>query len=139
MQIYKYGTLAPATTVSKNLRIERRQTTMATQQTVGMVGIGQLGLPIATNLIAAGFRVVGYRRNDRDEFERRGGVALGSPAEVAKSADVVLLCLPSEQAQLDVLEGPNGLLSALKAGQTVIELGTYARDFKLAQAARIES
>jgi len=112
---------------------------MAPQQTVGMIGIGQLGLPIATNLIAAGFRVVGYRRNDRDEFERRGGEALASPAEVAKSANVVLLCLPSEQAQLDVLEGPNGLLSALKAGKTVIELGTYARDFKIAQAARIES
>ncbi|WP_288831124.1 NAD(P)-dependent oxidoreductase [uncultured Paraburkholderia sp.] len=115
-----------------------RQPTMANQQTVGMVGIGQLGLPIATNLIKAGFRVVGYRRNDREEFVRRGGEALSSPAEVTRLADVVLLCLPSEEAQLDVLNGPEGLLSVLKAGQTVIELGTYSRNFKIAQAARIE-
>jgi 3-hydroxyisobutyrate dehydrogenase-like beta-hydroxyacid dehydrogenase len=112
---------------------------MAQQQTVGMIGIGQLGLPIATNLISAGFRVVGYRRNDRDEFVSRGGEALANPAEVARAADVLLLCLPGEEAQLDVLDGPGGLLSAIKPGQTVIELGTYTREFKLAQAARIEA
>lgn len=110
---------------------------MDKQLTVGMIGIGQLGLPIATNLVAAGFNVVGFRRTDREEFIRRGGKALGSPAEVAEAADVVLLCLPSQEAQLDALNGERGLLAGLKTGQTVIELGTYTREFKLAQAARM--
>lgn len=107
-------------------------------QTLGMIGIGQLGLPIATNLMRAGFRVVGYRRTDREEFVKRGGVALDSPAEVTNAADVLLLCLPSEAAALETLNGPNGVLAALKPGQIVIELGTYKKAFKLEQAALLE-
>lgn len=107
--------------------------------TIGMVGIGQLGLPIATNLLAAGFRVVGYRRRDREAFVGLGGIALSSPAEVATEADFILTCLPSEDAQLDVMEGPQGLLAALRPGHTLIEMGTYERAFKERLAARIES
>ena len=111
----------------------------ASTRTVGMIGIGQLGLPVATNLMRAGYRAVGFRRNDREEFARRGGEALDNPAEVVRAADVVLTCLPSEQAQLDTLEGPQGLLAAIRPGQIVIELGTYRRDFKIEQAKRIEA
>ncbi|WP_321967843.1 NAD(P)-dependent oxidoreductase [Burkholderia cepacia] len=112
---------------------------MPQQQTVGMIGIGKLGLPIATNLISAGFRVVGIRRHDSSEFVQRGGQTLANPADVARAADMLLLCLPGEDAQLDVLDGPHGVLSALRSGQVVIECGTYSREFKLAQATRIES
>ncbi|SFU43513.1 NAD(P)-dependent oxidoreductase [Pseudoduganella namucuonensis] len=110
----------------------------APSQIVGMIGIGQLGLPIATNLIQAGYQVAGFRRTGREEFAARGGHALASPAAVARQADILLLCLPSEQAQLDVLEGPDGVLAALKPGQIVIELSTYGKAFKLEQAKRIE-
>jgi len=104
-----------------------------------MIGIGQLGLPIASNLMQAGLRVVGFRRTDREAFVARGGVALASPAQVANEADVLLLCLPSESAYLEVLEGPQGLLAALRPGQLVIELGTFRRAFKVEQAAKIEA
>ena len=83
---------------------------------VGMIGIGQLGLPIAANLISAGFKVVGFRRNDRAAFVAQGGHAMESPSDVAKAADVLLLCLPGESAQLDVLDGPQGVLAALAPG-----------------------
>lgn len=111
----------------------------ASTRVVGMIGIGQLGLPVATDLMRAGYRVVGFRRNDREEFVRRGGEALDSPAEVVRHADVVLMCLPSEKAQLNTLEGPQGLLAAIRRGQIVIELGTYPRVFKIEQAKRIEA
>jgi len=52
---------------------------------------------------------------------------------------MLLLCLPGEEAQLEVLDGPRGVLSALAPGKVVIEMGTYHRDFKLAQARRIEA
>ncbi|MFK3800204.1 MULTISPECIES: NAD(P)-dependent oxidoreductase [unclassified Pseudomonas] len=107
--------------------------------TIGMVGIGQLGLPIATNLLAAGFRVVGYRRRDRDAFVELGGIALESPAQVANQSDFILTCLPGEAAQLEVMEGPEGLLAALRPGHTLIEMGTYQRSFKEEMARRIES
>lgn len=107
-------------------------------QSVGMIGIGQLGLPIATNLMRAGFRVAGYRRTDREEFIRRGGEALDSPGAVAKAADVLLMCLPCEEAMLETLNGEDGVLASLRPGQIVIELGTYRKQFKIEQAARLE-
>jgi 3-hydroxyisobutyrate dehydrogenase-like beta-hydroxyacid dehydrogenase len=105
---------------------------------IGMIGIGQLGLPIAANLIQAGFKVVGFRRTGQEEFVARGGHALASAAEVTRQADIVLLCLPSEKAQKDILQGPNGVLGALKPGQIVVELSTYSKAFKMEQAKRIE-
>jgi 3-hydroxyisobutyrate dehydrogenase len=107
-------------------------------QTVGIIGIGQLGMPIADNLMKAGFRVVGYRRTDIHQFVERGGVAAASPADVAAAADVLLLCLPGEEASRDALAGPDGVLAGLKPGQPVIELGTYRKQFKLEQAALLE-
>lgn len=106
---------------------------------IGMIGIGQLGLPIAVNLIQAGFKVVGYRRSDREQFIASGGHALESPAAVAREADILLLCLPSESAQMQVLHGPDGVLGAIKLGQIVIELSTYSKAFKLDQAKSIEA
>lgn len=105
--------------------------------TVGMIGIGQLGLPIAVNLMRAGFKVVGFRRTDREAFVRAGGIVLDTPEQVAQQADVLLLCLPSESAQLEVLDGPNGMLQALRPGKIVIELGTFNRELKLKVAGRI--
>jgi L-threonate 2-dehydrogenase len=106
--------------------------------TVGMVGIGQLGLPIATKLINAGFRVVGYRRTDRAAFVALGGIALNTPAEVAEQANFILTCLPSESAQLEVMDGSTGLLGTLTAAHTLIEMGTYDREFKVSLQHRIQ-
>ncbi len=95
--------------------------------TIGMVGIGQLGLPIATNLLAAGFRVVGYRRRDREAFICQGGIALESPAAVAAQSNFILTCLPSEVARMGIMEGPEGLLQSIGPQHTLIEIGTYCK------------
>lgn len=105
--------------------------------TVGIVGLGQLGLPISINLINAGLRVVGFRRSHPEAFLAAGGIALSSPAEVLREADVLLLCLPGEAAQLQVLDGEHGLLTSGVSGKCVIELSTYSRSFKLEQARRL--
>lgn len=107
--------------------------------TVGLVGIGQLGLPLACNLLKSRYRVIGYRRSHSHEFVAAGGIAADSPASVVRQSDVVLMCLPSEEAQLNVLEGEGGVLAALKPSQLVIELGTYSRAFKVEQALRIQA
>ncbi|WP_038201698.1 MULTISPECIES: NAD(P)-dependent oxidoreductase [Comamonadaceae] len=107
--------------------------------TVGLVGIGQLGLPLACNLLKSRYRVIGYRRSHSHEFVAAGGIAADSPASVVRQSDVVLMCLPSEEAQLNVLEGKGGVLGALKPSQLVIELGTYSRAFKVEQALRIQA
>ena len=67
-------------------------------ETVGFVGIGKIGLPVAENLIKSGYRVLGYRRSSLAEFEKIGGVAARSPAEIGAETDMVFSCLPSSQA-----------------------------------------
>lgn len=105
--------------------------------TLGLIGLGQLGLPVARNLLQAGYAVSGYRRSAAPEFEAAGGQRLTSPGAVASACNILLLCLPDEAAQRSALDGTDGVLAHLKPGQIVIELGTYSRAFKLEQAARL--
>ena len=94
-------------------------------QTIGVVGVGKIGLPIADNLIRSGHRVVGYRRSSLAEFEKIGGVPARSAAEVGAQADIVFSCLPSTEALDDVVHGPKGLVHSARAGQIVVELGSH--------------
>src|SRR5262249_11151764 len=94
-------------------------------ETVGLVGVGKIGLPIAENLIKSGYRVVGYRRSSLAEFEKIGGIAGRSAADVGAQADVVFTCLPSSQALEDVVQGPNGLIKSARQGQVIVELGSH--------------
>lgn len=104
-------------------------------QTIGLIGVGKIGLPIAENLIKSGFRVLGYRRNAMPEFEKAGGVVAKSPAEVGAQAEVVLTCLPSSEALEEVVQGKDGLVSTARAGQIVVELGSHSLSVKSAQIA----
>jgi 3-hydroxyisobutyrate dehydrogenase len=93
--------------------------------TVGLVGIGKIGLPVAANLIKSGYRVVGYRRSSLAEFENVGGVPARSAADVGAQADVVFSCLPSTAALDEVVRGPHGLVHSARPGQIVAELGSH--------------
>jgi len=94
-------------------------------ETVGLVGVGKIGLPISENLIKSGYRVVGYRRSSLAEFEKIGGIAARSPADVGAQTDIVFSCLPSSQALEDVVQGPNGLIKSARQGQIIVELGSH--------------
>jgi 3-hydroxyisobutyrate dehydrogenase len=94
-------------------------------ETVGLVGVGKIGQPIAENLIKSGYRVLGYRRTSLAEFEKIGGTPARSPAEIGAQADIVFSCLPSSQALEEVVNGPGGLVKSARAGQIVVELGSH--------------
>jgi 3-hydroxyisobutyrate dehydrogenase-like beta-hydroxyacid dehydrogenase len=94
-------------------------------ETVGFVGVGKIGLPISENLIKSGYRVLGYRRSSLADFEKLGGVAARSPAEIGAQADIVFSCLPSSEALDEVIQGPDGLLKSARAGQVIVELGSH--------------
>ena len=81
-------------------------------ETIGFVGIGKIGLPIAENLIKSGRRVVGYRRSSLAEFEKLGGVPAHSAAEVGAQAD-------------DALEVPDGVreVALAQVDETAVEVG----------------
>jgi 3-hydroxyisobutyrate dehydrogenase-like beta-hydroxyacid dehydrogenase len=52
--------------------------------TIGMIGLGQMGLPLSQNLLEGGHTVIGYRRGDQSELTAMGGIAASSPREVAE-------------------------------------------------------
>jgi L-threonate 2-dehydrogenase len=83
-----------------------------------------MGMPIARNLAERGFEVIGYRRSGSPELTASGGIAAGSPAEVAERADVLLSILPDAAAVEEVVCGNAGTLTKLKAGTVHIEMST---------------
>ena len=95
-------------------------------ETVGVIGLGKIGLRIADNLIKSGYRVVGYRRHAMTEFASLGGKPADSPADVGAAADIVFSCLPSAQALDEVFQGPHGLVHSARPGQILVELGSYS-------------
>jgi len=94
-------------------------------ETIGFVGVGKIGLPIAENLIKSGYRVLGYRRSSLADFEKLGGVPARSAADIGAQAEIVFSCLPSIEALDDAIQGPNGLAKSARPGQIIVELGSH--------------
>jgi 3-hydroxyisobutyrate dehydrogenase-like beta-hydroxyacid dehydrogenase len=95
-------------------------------ETIGFIGVGKIGLPICEHLLKSGYRVVGYRRSSLGDFEKLGGVAARSAADVGEAADIVFMCLPSDDALEEVINGPAGLKTSARPGQIVVEFGSHA-------------
>src|ERR1700688_2515724 len=67
--------------------------------TLGFVGIGYMGRPIAQRLLESGFKLIAYDR-ERSQAERLlpfGGKIAESVAELSSSCNVILSCLPSDE------------------------------------------
>ena len=95
-------------------------------QRIGLIGIGNIGSYFLKLLREKSCEVVAL---DSDEGKMAAAVAGGAaaaatPAEVAERSDLILLCLPGSHAVEVVMEGERGLLSALRAGQLVVDTGT---------------
>jgi 3-hydroxyisobutyrate dehydrogenase-like beta-hydroxyacid dehydrogenase len=105
--------------------------------TVGVIGLGNMGLPMAGHLLAAGFAVQGYdvRPEAAAALAGAGGVPAASPAEAAAGAPTVITSLPSVAALRAVVSGEQGLASASPDGLILIETSTLPIAAK-AEAAR---
>src|SRR5215467_4767792 len=95
---------------------------------LGFIGIGYMGRPIAQRLLQAGFSLAAYDRNPAkaEELIRYGGVVAENVAELASGCDVLLSCLPSDEAVLTVHCGTNGTLANMRPDSLVIELSTVS-------------
>jgi len=90
---------------------------------VGMIGLGIMGSAMSSNLIRAGFKVLGYdvlpRR--RQEHRKVGGNAARTCREVARGCEIIVTSLPSSEALLDTAAE---LSKSSRANQIVIETST---------------
>jgi 3-hydroxyisobutyrate dehydrogenase-like beta-hydroxyacid dehydrogenase len=98
------------------------------RSTIGFIGLGYMGRPIAQRLLEAGFKVVAYdrHRSKAEELIRYGGTVAESVAVLSSSCDVVLSCLASDEAVLNVYGGADGAFANARAGALVIDLSTVS-------------
>jgi 3-hydroxyisobutyrate dehydrogenase-like beta-hydroxyacid dehydrogenase len=90
-------------------------------KTVGILGLGNIGRAVAANLAEAGFEVVAVRRPSAAGFPR----LVDSPAELARTSDVVVAALASEEAMRAAYLGTDGLAGGARAGLVVLDMGTF--------------
>ena len=95
---------------------------------LGFVGLGALGLPMAINLHRAGLRLQVHTRSRRAETrpELEGATRCSSPAEASAGVDVLLLCVSDDAAVEEVLFGGHGAASQLSSGSVVLDCSTIA-------------
>jgi 2-hydroxy-3-oxopropionate reductase len=96
--------------------------------TVGFIGLGIMGKPMAKNLIEAGHELVVYNRTQAkaEELAGDGATVAGSPREVAEQSDVIITMLPDSPQVEEVLVGEDGVLEGIKEGALVVDTSTIS-------------
>jgi len=103
---------------------------------VAFLGLGIMGRPMAANLVKAGHEVSTWNRSSGKEVE--GARAAASPAEAARGAEVVWMCVSDTAAVEQVLFGPEGVESALEPGAVVVDSSTISPSATLRYAERLK-
>jgi 3-hydroxyisobutyrate dehydrogenase-like beta-hydroxyacid dehydrogenase len=93
---------------------------------LGFVGIGYMGRPIARRLLESGCKLTAYdrHRGKTEELIRYGGTVAQSVSELTSSCNVVLSCLPSDEAVLEIYRGSDGVFANAHRGSLIIDLST---------------
>jgi 2-hydroxy-3-oxopropionate reductase len=96
--------------------------------TIGFIGLGLMGKPMAKNLLKAGYPVVVWNRTAAraDELVREGAKLGKNPRETAAQADVLITIVSDPPALEQVLWGAEGALGALKRSSTYIDSSTIS-------------
>ncbi len=98
----------------------------------GFIGMGDIGLPMAKNVVTKGFETTvcgNVRRQPIEEMVALGAKEAPNPKGVAENSDAVIIMVRNDAQAADVIMGPNGLLEGFKDGSAIILMGTYAPDF----------
>ncbi|MBS1881821.1 MAG: 2-hydroxy-3-oxopropionate reductase [Actinobacteria bacterium] len=97
-------------------------------ETVGFVGLGVMGKPMARNLLGAGYPLVVHSRSNPpvEELVAAGATAATTPAEAAAAADVVITMLPDGPQVEEVFGGEDGIFAAARPGALLIDMSTIA-------------
>ena len=107
---------------------------------IGFIGLGNMGLPMAQNLIKAGHQVEGVDVNPAslEKLKSAGGTSVEFVKVAASRADVVITMLPSGKEVRAVYLGPVGIIENANAGTLLIDCSTIDVDTARAVAAAAE-
>jgi 3-hydroxyisobutyrate dehydrogenase-like beta-hydroxyacid dehydrogenase len=95
------------------------------ERKIGFIGVGRMGLPMASRLLAAGHPLVAYDAQGQalSAIAAKGAETAASPAEVASRAEVVLTSLPTPDVVREVALGERGLVQGSRL-RTFVDLST---------------
>ena len=96
---------------------------IAQRPTVGFIGVGKLGRPMAMRLLEAGFRLSVYDRAPAalEAFESTSVTVATSAATLASNCDIVCICLPGPPEVRSLVLGQRGIAEHLRAGAVLVE------------------
>jgi 3-hydroxyisobutyrate dehydrogenase-like beta-hydroxyacid dehydrogenase len=99
-------------------------------ETVGFVGLGLMGQPMARHLARSGFRTRVYNRTRAraEALSAAGALVCGSPAEAAEGAECVITMVGDVQALEEVVWGDAGVLRTLGRGSVLLQMATVSRE-----------
>lgn len=94
--------------------------------TIGFIGLGIMGKPMAKNLIKSGCTLIVCDINTDavNELVSAGATAAASPRVVAESANIIITMLPNSPQVLEVVSGKDGVLAGVKAGSVLIDMSS---------------
>ena len=106
--------------------------------TVGFIGLGLMGKPMARNLLKKGFSVIVHSRSRGpvEELKKEGASTAASPAEIARAATHIITMLPDGPDVSLVLEGEAGVFGAMSKGTVIVDSSTIAPTIARRLAAR---
>ena len=96
---------------------------------IGFIGIGNMGEPVVHNLLDKGFEVTVHDivRERAARVVEKGAIWAQTPAAAAAEAEAVVTSLPGPPQVRAVVEGPDGLLEAMRPGTVWIDMSTSDR------------
>ena len=96
--------------------------------TIGFIGLGIMGQPMALNLLKAGHKLTVYNRSSgkTEPLRQAGALVASTPAAAAKGADFVILIVTDSAAVEEVVLGKDGILGTVASGAIVIDSSTIS-------------
>jgi len=109
------------------------------EKKVGFIGLGIMGMPMARNLIKAGFEVVVYNRttSKAEQMASEGAKKADSPKELAGETPVVITIVSDTPDVESVILGENGIIEGIKPDSVVIDMSTISPQATQKIAARL--
>jgi 3-hydroxyisobutyrate dehydrogenase len=106
-----------------------------TAKKVAFIGLGVMGYPMAGHLATAGHRVTVFNRTKakankwvKAHSKKHGGKAAATPAQAAKGADIVCVCVGMDDDVREVVFGAKGALADMKKGAILVDHTTASAD-----------
>jgi 3-hydroxyisobutyrate dehydrogenase-like beta-hydroxyacid dehydrogenase len=98
--------------------------------TIGFIGLGAMGQLMARRLLNSGFKLIAYDHTSRKatELVAEGAASVPSVRQLSRKSEVIISCLPNDEALLSVYQGPEGVLACANPGSVLIEMSTISPD-----------